>query len=225
MYFYLPQLGIKKLPYPASSHLASMRVQTGDVIFATDLNGKKAKLKIVDFNKKKKEYKFEKIDLEYILPVKEKKVLIQSITDKNYIDKMLEVVPLAGITDVVLFVSDFSPRQNLNKERLEKIIIRSCEQAELIYKPSLTFSENSLEEIVKKYYPVILDSNIVQDEDKNREKDDFNSVLVGCEGGWSERELDICKKYNLQFQSLGGVVYPAWIAGYTWFSMMKMESR
>jgi 16S rRNA U1498 N3-methylase RsmE len=45
----------------------------------------------------------------------------------------------------------------------------------------------------------------------------MKNIFIGPEGGWSETEKTLFREKNLRFQTLGTLVFPAWLAGYTWF--------
>ena len=63
--------------------------------------------------------------------------------------------------DLFLFYSDNSVEYPLNKERVTRILIRSCEQAQVAYLPKIVvLNKNDLEVELKRYLPVVLDCNV-----------------------------------------------------------------
>jgi 16S rRNA (uracil1498-N3)-methyltransferase len=221
MYFYIPDLTSGQIHTPDSAHLVSCRVANGDQIQATDLNGQLATLKITAADLKKGIFSFNLVSSLVTHPKPTKNILLQAKIDKLYLEKLVEIIPLASIDEVVFFDSEFSQKgQKINLERLDRILIRSCEQSHTVFKPKLIIhaDKSKLADILENHRPTVLEGKTptnIQDQipDIKLEK----SVLVGPEGGWSEKELILFKSKNLQFQNLGETVYPAWMAGFVWF--------
>jgi RsmE family RNA methyltransferase len=211
MQFYIPNLNAKTLTEEQSAHLFVMRVQEGKVYKATDLEGYIGQVKITKVDKKSKTIEFEQSDIPKQVQFT-RKVMFQAIPDKVYLDKLCEVLPLSGVTDLYLFYSDFSIQYPINIERISKILIRSCEQAEVAYLPKIiVLNKKDLDIELKKYLPVVLDCGISQTPSTKHSL--MCPAIVGPEGGWSQSEITYFKSIKLSFQSLGSIVYPAWIAG------------
>jgi 16S rRNA (uracil1498-N3)-methyltransferase len=196
-----------------AAHLWSLRVKHGDVLLATNLQGILGKIQITNINKVKQTVDYQVLENQ-TKPSFKTQTIYQAQIDKLYLEKLVEILPLARVTNLVIFRSQNSPKQKLNLERLDKILIRSCEQSETVWKPEIVIADMTLEEILKNQKPLVLErvkgSNI-------EEKSGFDSVLVGPEGGWSDSENKLFKSLNSTTHSLGKVNLPAWIAGYTYF--------
>jgi RsmE family RNA methyltransferase len=195
-----------------------MRVRPGDRLTTTDLKGLKRIIKIIEVDKRSRSIKFNTIETTRHERPNDKNILFQAVTDKVYLEKLVEIAPHANIDTVYLFSSDRSPISNHSLERLQRIMARSCEQAQKIFMP--TIYEISFEKVQKsliEYMPTVLELDI-----KNPQPDLENkkALLVGPEGGWSKEEINRFKEIGLPFGSLGDVVYPAWLAGYTWFAKL-----
>jgi 16S rRNA (uracil1498-N3)-methyltransferase len=222
MYFYIPYLHTQQISLPQSAHLVSCRISAGDLVQATDLRGNLATLKITTAEPKSGIYKFEIISTHTRKNNTQKNILFQAKIDKLYLEKLVEIVPLANIDKVVFFDSDYSQKkQSVNLERLEKILIRSCEQSQTIFKPELIFIDSDTELLsqIKKCNPIVLEGKIPTTKDSNHSPNILNSIVVGPEGGWSLKELALFKSLNLRFKNLGDSVYPAWLAGFVWFTL------
>lgn len=230
MHFYLPFIaydGVIELPL--SEHMISMRVTAGQTVTATDLNGTLWTLNVIDNDKKrgrirvaipKKEQWLKKSFFDEFYPNKTPSTLLLAQIDKNYMEKLVETLPFANYEEVIIFGSDLSPKQNLNLPRLEKILIRSSEQAQILFKPKLTIMEKAnIDKALEFYRPLILDtliqkeymtdSEVVQNSHEN--KHSKNAILIGPEGGFSKRERELFQQLNLQTRNLGKIVYPAWL--------------
>lgn len=217
MYFYHPEIDSEISIGEPAAHLFSCRVELGETVFLTDLQGTLAEVVISDVDKKNKQISYEILDKKEFSDDFNQKLLIQAITDKTYLEKLMEIIALAGVSEIILFESEFSLKQNVNLERLDRILVRSCEQSERVFKPEINVvKDQNLDDLITKYNPVVLDQNGIE-----KAKIDLSllkmPVLVGPEGGWSEKEKQKFVENKLNLVSLGEVVFPAWLAGFSWF--------
>ncbi len=203
------------------NHFKSMRVKVDEIISATDLKGTKAKIKILEINKNYSELKFEVLVLNNshinntVIPgsirnpltdestitttenSKPSKTIFQAITDKTYLEKLCEIAPLAGIATINLFFSDRSIKQNVQIERLNKILIRACEQSETLFLPELKVIEKKeLTKIMKESKPCVLACylNEVGDEQTPRQ----TSSATPQEGNFKTSLVSDSTKYPVQ---------------------------
>ena len=224
MFVYIPNLFATVVEQQSARHLFSLRVNPGDVLTATDLAGSLANIKILKYNKDTMEVEFEMLEKTLKKLPKPDKVLIQALIDKNYIDKLLEVVPLANIGEVYFYPSKRSNLSELSLDRFTKILIRSAEQSEKTWLTKLKLLDlGEAKEMIQSLKPVVMEFNPESGNSQNKSSllsnsSDNLSVLVGPEGGWEEFELTQFKKFGLEFGSLPNGVLPAWIAGYSWFA-------
>lgn len=225
MFFFIPDLKKQKAEQEEAAHLISMRVKENEVIKITDLKGNFQTVKVTKTDKKTKQVEWAILDSKR-QNNENKKVLFQAITDKIYLEKMMEILPLAGISKIYLFESDNSIKnQNPNLARLDKIVIRSLEQSEQVHKPELKIiAKNELETLIKEQNPVVLDCYLQEGETKSNQTL-THSALVGPEGGWSNEERKMFQKYKLQPVSLGQTILPAWVAGYTYLVSLKESEK
>jgi len=221
MIFYVKDFLSQEIDKESAAHFFSMRVKTFDILNISDLKGCLKKIKIVAIDKKTRKIEYEILDQKN-LEKPPQRILYQSILEKNYLEKLVEIAPHSNLTKIVLFDSEFSLKQNINLDRLEKILIRSCEQSENAFLPKIEFL--SFDKVLEQANPdnfLVLEKN-----SKNSFKDfllnvsnpfDYN-VLVGPEGGFSKSEIDIFVSKKINFLELGKVVYPGWLAGFVFFS-------
>lgn len=219
MFFYIPDLNQTRLEKPQTDHFFSMRVKSLDVLKASNLKGLVAKIKVLDINKKQKTLEYEILEQKQEKTPKPK-ILYQAILDKIYLEKLVEILPLARVNKLCLFASDYSQKNEIKISRLEKILIRSCQQSENPFLPKIELLDtlevsNSLDPSKHIVLDKNLDFNFL---DLKKELDPFSlTPLVGPEGGWSKAELLLFKEKKLKFVNLIGGVYPAWIAGAVYF--------
>jgi RsmE family RNA methyltransferase len=232
MHFYIPNLKANILTEAEAAHLFVMRVQENKTYMASDLAGKTCKILITKVDKKSKTIEFEQAEIPKTADF-QLKSMFQAIPDKVYLDKLCEVLPLSGVTDLFLFYSDNSIEYPINKERVTKILIRSCEQAQVAYLPKIVvLNKQDLDVELKNHLPTVLDCNLLNNKQVKEKQISpvkgvaanltgvvlqiHKPVLIGPEGGWTDSEVAYFQSLNLNFASLGSIIYPAWIAGLVW---------
>lgn len=113
--------------------------------------------------------------------------IIQAIFDVNDFYKILPFLNELFVKKITLFYGDFSQKNNkINLEKINKILINSCEQCGRMSLLEIEILKN-LDEVLK-IYPnaCALDfSNNFLNEIPNA------PIIIGCEGGFSAREREI----------------------------------
>lgn len=217
MFFYLPQPLKLYIDSEESGHFFSMRIAVGDELKTTDLNGCLTEIKITSVDRKSRRMEFVVLKQDQIKEPLER-TLFQAITDKLYQEKLIEIAPLAGITKIYFFHSGNSILNKVNIERLEKIMIRSCEQSQQCFKTKISFINNiELHEKLKFFQPKVLDLVRVS-QNPSLTNDDTNAVIVGPEGGFTDQERNTFTDLQLSFANLGENIFPSWLAGFVYFT-------
>jgi|GEM_PF-2632259 RsmE family RNA methyltransferase len=134
MNIYLPTLKSGWIDIDQARHLHSLHPKIGDIYSFTNLNGGFGQAKITEINKKLSSYNIEFLEIKTTENPPEK-ILFQHQTDKLYLEKLVELMPIAGVSKIYIYSGDFSPKQNLQTDRLNKILIRSCEQSHNLFLP------------------------------------------------------------------------------------------
>ncbi len=124
---------------------------------------------------------------EKVIEAKKKFHLIWAVVDPKTIEKQLPYLNEIGVDKITFFYADYSQKNfKLNLEKFEKILINSsqqCGRSSIIRLEVL----NSLLEVLKNYdncFVFNFSNNYI---DNNKE---INRVVVGCEGGFSPKELE-----------------------------------
>lgn len=122
-----------------------------------------------------------------------------AVVDNKIIEKTLPFLNEMGVKKIIFFYADFSQRNfKIDQERLERILINSCEQCGRndimqieIYK--------SLDEILSVYKDVAL----VDFGGENLANYGSELLIIGAEGGFSQSERDkVAKKYGLNSKNI-----------------------
>lgn len=218
MIFYVPDITKKEVETPHSAHMLSMRVRYKDKARITDLQGNWARIQIKEVDKKNKLIKYH-LRKSYYEENTNSGVLFQAIPDKSYLEKLMEVAAIQGMKKIFLFHSERSVKQHVKFERLQRIILRGCELAENYWEPEVEFidKQEDLEELIRLHKPVVLEHK----RERSAEVEHNNTIIIGPEGGWSASEIEYFQSLDLSFHSMGKTVYPAWLAGFSYFERCK----
>jgi len=135
-----------------------------------------------------------------------------SLIKKDNLDLILEKCTEIGVLEFTPIVTERVEKKNIasfNKERGEKTIIEAVEQTGWGTIPKLytpTKIENLLKELENKNELeniAILDIDENNKEEKNFKSNEKTYILIGPEGGWTENERNLFRKYKLKPISFG----------------------
>ena len=140
--------------------------------------------------------------------VPEKKItLFLSIIKKENFELVCEKATELGVTSIVPVITERTLQKNLNRERVEKILVEASEQCGRGDVPVLA-REIKLGDVVKEEYLFVCDMGGSKIKDQRLGTKDL-SLLIGPEGGWSETEREMFKVHKLKTVSLGDTVLRA----------------
>lgn len=135
--------------------------------------------------------------------IKKRISLMFCIPKKDKFELLIEKCTEIGVTDFYPIISDRTIKMNINEERSIKIIKEASEQAQRIDTPVLHKTQ-SLQHALEELKPIVFD---VDGENMSEISKDKNiSILIGPEGGFSEKELQLFKEKGLQIYKLGDTV-------------------
>ena len=115
----------------------------------------------------------------------------------NYFNFMIQKATELGVTKFLPIISERTIVRKINNERLNKIIIESCEQSNRINVPSIEKSQSS-----EKFLSDNLDINLIFGDlnTKNKKIKFYNSkpncLLIGPEGDYSSNEIKKILNYK-----------------------------
>ena len=135
--------------------------------------------------------------------------LFQSVIKKDNFEWVMEKGAELGVSYFHPIVSERSEKKNINFERVGKIIKEASEQSwrwSLPILGELADLKNALNNnfIASAFHPIGDKFN------KNDfEKDKILGILIGPEGGWSDKELELFKEKGVKILSLGSQILRA----------------
>jgi 16S rRNA (uracil1498-N3)-methyltransferase len=129
--------------------------------------------------------------------------IFASLIKKDRFEWILEKGTELGVSHFVPVISDRSENKNLNLERAKKIITEASEQSGRGTLPVIHKVLKLDDALTAFPIPLVVlhtngDKNISLFEGDNRV-----GVFIGPEGGWSEGDLELLKKYSVPLVKLG----------------------
>jgi 16S rRNA (uracil1498-N3)-methyltransferase len=215
--FYLPEIDVKSLENKAEMVIKDQRLIHQIVnVFRFRINDR-----ILIFSGSGSDYlamikKNKPLTVEIIEKKENKKpperevILFQSIIKKDHFEIVAEKTTEIGISKIVPLLSQRSEKKNVNKDRINKIIIEATEQSGRNY-PSQLMSISTLENALNFKCRKI--AFHVDDElpryfcpDKENSKNEPLGIFIGPEGGWTDKEIKLFKKNNVTLYHLGDTI-------------------
>ncbi len=199
--FYTPEIspGFCFLNKNESNHCVKvLRLKLNDIIQLVDGKGNSYEAKIINPNSKKCEFEvINKIE-NFGKRNFELSIAIAPTKNINRFEWFLEKSTEIGIEHILPFKSFHSERKIIKQERSEKVIIAAMKQSVKAYKPDLKEMQ-SLKNLIKnnfegqKFIAYCKTDNQIE---QKRVADENVLILIGPEGGFSEQEIDLAKKYG-----------------------------
>lgn len=191
------------------AHLAKvMRQKVGDKIICICDDENEYYCQIESLDKRICKAKIEKIEKCSALPNKDI-TLFQALPKKEYLDEIVAKAVELGVSTLQLFISDFSNSSRINDERIKSQILsasKQCGRSKLmINSPLIKFSQ--LSKMLENFDFVIFANEKEKQNGifdiKNLENAQKIAVIVGNEGGFSEKEIQAILKEGVQSITLG----------------------
>lgn len=146
--------------------------------------------------------------------------LFQSLPKKDKFEYVLEKGTEIGVSGFVPVLSDRSEKLAINEERCEKILVEAAEQSERATVPTLApicpidelFDKYGADtefvafHLVGKRWSTELRDELVAAAAAKAGGHGCLGILVGPEGGWTDRELTLFKDRGVQIVSVGSQV-------------------
>lgn len=180
-----------------------LRFDIGDTLFASDGKGNLYKTTISSISKSSVLANIEEIESEPE-PKTKKVIAFGAIKKRDRLEFAIEKAVELDAWEICVFHADHSERSKINQERLQSIALSAFKQSKRRWLPKITYSD-SIEEVLNHYHDC---TPMVAHVESAVEKPDAltsakNLLLVGPEGGFSDREIKVVKNHKAEFISLG----------------------
>ena len=186
-----------------SKHITkSFRKNMGDLIKITNGNGSICDAKIIEKGrnikveiKKIVNYEREKISIH---------VALSPLKNTSRFEWFVEKATELGINQITPIISHYSEKRKVNTERLERIIISSMKQSNQCYRPILNTIVDYKTFILSNKEEKIM-ANLKTNNKLQKKLLETNNLclLIGPEGGFSDKEIEYSLKNNVKEITLG----------------------
>ncbi len=169
----------------------------------------------------KKEINLEKVSEEKSFIPEQKVTLLMSLIKKDNFELVLEKGTELGVTHFVPVVTERTLLKNLNIERAEKIIKEASEQCGRGDLPTLGKIMDI--ETVLREYPDLIAFDITGGKSQVSSDKSQVEILIGPEGGWSDKELEMFRDKNIKLYKLGNTTLRAETAAIVAVSKVALD--
>ncbi|MFD2533244.1 RsmE family RNA methyltransferase [Gracilimonas halophila] len=180
-----------------------LRFNIGDKLFASDGKGKLYTTQVTSITKSSVIADIQDSETE---PEPEiKKVLgFGAIKKRDRLEFAVEKAVELDAWEICVFNGDHSERSKINQDRLQSIALSAFKQSKRRWLPEIIY-KNSLREVMDHYtgyHPIM--AHVESEVNKSSKLTTQNNLmLVGPEGGFSDREVAFAKEKGAKFISLG----------------------
>ncbi|MBI5221697.1 MAG: 16S rRNA (uracil(1498)-N(3))-methyltransferase [Candidatus Magasanikbacteria bacterium] len=178
-----------------------LKLKEGEEVMLCDGQGKAAIVKIEKIDKKEINF-----FVRNFLPsaVNDKKiVLYAALLKRDSFEWLLQKATEAGVSEIVPIVSERTVKIGLNEKRWQKIIKEAAEQSQSLILPKLHQIQNFKEAVKNKNGIGVFFDPAGEDIKNVKINDSIISLFVGPEGGWTDKEIQLCRDSGLDFVNLG----------------------
>lgn len=183
------------------THLKALRLNISSKVEAINGNGLKAEIEIFEMTKKKASAKVN--SMSFIEPVQKRISLALGILDsRDRFEFALEKAIELGIYSFFPLACDNSQRKIFSKERLNAKAIAALKQCKRSYLPIIS-SPLSIDELLRTNKDSTFYFADMESKEKLNIVEDNLIILIGPEGGFSEREIQLMKDSKVKGFTLG----------------------
>jgi 16S rRNA (uracil1498-N3)-methyltransferase len=175
------------------------RLEKGDEVILFDGRGVDYKCQIVLLSKDEGVFEI-KEENETFIPKKKVSLLLSMIKKENF-ELACEKATEIGVSEIVPIISERTLAKNLNIDRLKKIVREASEQCRRGDIPQI-IETLDLKDVIEKY-PQIIAFDILGAKFSAMDDAENSAILIGPEGGWSEKELSMFRAKNISIYKLG----------------------
>lgn len=126
--------------------------------------------------------------------------LLQALPKGDKSDFIAQKATELGVKKIVFFLSEFTAEKKINIDRIKRITLEACKQCGRAFVPEVEFVNTIAELLIERYDKVIFMNEherkmSFSDVSFSNDKEKKVALIVGSEGGFSDREVcEICDK-------------------------------
>lgn len=207
---------VARLSEDEYQHLRVLRMQEGDTLILVDGRGKQYEATLTKLHKKSSEAQIERV-------VKERSdrplfdIAIAPTKSNDRIEWFIEKATEVGIGHIYPFISFHSERKVIKPERWQKIARSAMKQSLRFWQPEI----HPLQSVETLFQSALPHSDLFIAHLKTNQhhlKDVIRTsqrtlVVIGPEGGFSDKEIELAEQHGFQSVTLGPVRYRTETAG------------
>lgn len=181
------------------------RYQKGSEVLLLDNLGTEALAEIRKIDSDKIVFEIKKVSANENIP-KNKVTLYCSLLKKENFELVSQKVTEIGVEKITPLLSARTLKQNVSKQRIEKIIKEASEQSERGNIPALgepTLFKEAVKNINKNDLNLFFDHSGQNIYEINNNENKKINIFIGPEGGWEEYEINSAKENCFIITSLG----------------------
>ena len=186
-----------------SKHIIrSFRKNIGDSIMITNGFGYLCNAEIVEIGKKIK-VKISSIE-KFKSSSNSIHIALSPLKNASRFEWFVEKSTELGISQITPLVCEYSEKRKVNMDRLEKILISSLKQSNQFFKPTIN-SIKSFENFIGENEDELFMANLKTSNKIKKELFTQNNIclMIGPEGGFSDKEIKLAKRQNIKEVTLG----------------------
>jgi 16S rRNA (uracil1498-N3)-methyltransferase len=139
--------------------------------------------------------------------------LCMALVKKDNFELIAQKVTELGATNIVPVLCEHTEKKKVNLERLKKIVLEASEQSGRgdipVIHPATTIGNLFTSGILPQEKIVLNPDGMIFDKYSSSSNHPSIAVFVGPEGGFSPKEIDLFKSYNVKIVSLGSQILRA----------------
>ena len=186
-----------------SKHITkSFRKKLGDSIKITNGFGYLCNAEIVEIGKKIK-VKIKSIE-KFESSIHSLHVALSPLKNASRFEWFVEKSTELGISQITPLICEYSEKKKVNVNRLDRILISSLKQSNQFFKPIIN-SIKTFENFIKDNEDEKLMANLKTSNKINGQLFAHKNIclMIGPEGGFSDQEIELAKKYSIKQVTLG----------------------
>lgn len=184
-----------------------LKLKEGEEIILCDGQGKAALVRIEKIDKKSINFFVKNI---FPGAVSDKKIILfAALLKRDSFEWLLQKAVEVGVNEIVPIVSERTIKIGFNEKRWQKIIKEAAEQSQSLILPKLSPVQNFKDALKNMDGVGVFFDPAGENIKKIKLNNSVISLFVGPEGGWSDKEIEMCKESGLHFVNLGNSILRA----------------